>query len=705
MIHHLPTPCPGSQCLALMLTFLGRPADARQLQRQFAPAGALDALSFVRAARELGCKARLVNATTKRFSKLPLPFVAVCADGSFAIVAKVEATHALVQHPGAPPSKVALADFAQVFSGKLILLRLAEDRHGPTSEFGLSWFIPALLRYKFLLAEVLGASMVLQLFALASPLFFQVIIDKVLAHGALATLDVLALGLLGIAVFDALLGIVRGYLLTHTTSRVDVELGAGLFKHLLALPVAYFQSRATGQTVARVRELENIRNFLTSSATTVVIDVLFASVFLVVMYLYSPLLTGIVAATFPCYLLLSLVITTPLRKRIEAKFQCGAANQAFLVESVAAISTIKSMAVEQQHRGRWESLLANYTKASFHAATTGLLGTHGVQLVSKVGSVIILWLGAGLVVEGSLSIGQLIAFNMLAGQVSGPVLRLAQLWQDLQQFRISVARLGDVLNTPPERSPSAPLASLPRLQGDVRFSDVTFRYESDSCDVLSNLSIHIKAGEVIGIVGRSGSGKSTLTHLLQRLYTPQHGRVMVDGHDIAHVDVRWLRQQIGVVAQDNVLFSSTVRENIALVHPHAPLERVIAAATLAGAHDFISQLKEGYETRLEEGASNLSGGQRQRIAIARALLAEPKLLIMDEATSALDYESERIVRENMARMCRGRTVIVIAHRLSAVRTADRILVLNAGRIAEQGTHEQLLACGGAYAHLYQQQVA
>src|SRR5438552_12148253 len=547
------------------------------------------------------------------------------------------------------------------------------------------------------------ASFFLQLLGLVSPLFFQVVIDKVLVHRSLSTLDVLVLGLVTISVFETVLGILRTYPFAHTTNRIDVELGARLFRHLLALPMAYFQARRVGDSVARVRELENIRNFLTSSALTLAIDLLFTFVFLAVMFLYSPPLTWIVLGSFPFYIAISAAATPLFRRRLDEKFRRGAENQAFLVESVTGVETLKAMAVEPQMQRRWEEQLAGYVAASFRVISLGNTASQTVQLVSKLVTALTLYFGARQVIEGSLSVGELVAFTMLAGRLTMPVLRLAQMWQDFHQARLSVQRLGDILNTAPEPSFNPARAALPAIRGDIAFEHVTFRYRIDGAEVLSDIGFQVPAGQIVGIVGASGSGKSTLAKLVQRLYIPESGRVFVDGVDLAMVDTAWLRRQIGVVLQDNVLFNRSVRDNIALADPAMQIERVIAAATLAGAHDFILELPEGYDTIVGERGSTLSGGQRQRIAIARALIADPRILIFDEATSALDYESERIIQHNMKEIAKGRTVIIIAHRLSTVRRCDRILTIERGRLIEDGSHDELVRTGGRYASLHRLQ--
>jgi subfamily B ATP-binding cassette protein HlyB/CyaB len=426
-------------------------------------------------------------------------------------------------------------------------------------------------------------------------------------------------------------------------------------------------------------------------------------VFLAVMWLYSPTLTLIVMAAIPCYVALSLFVTPMFRRRLDEKFQRGAENQAFLVESVTGIETLKALAVEPRMQRKWEEQLAGYVASAFRVTRLGNVGSQAAQLINKATILLCLYFGAKAVLQGELTVGALVAFNMLANQVHGPVLRLAQMWQEFQQVRISAERLGDILNNPAEPAHRLDKASPGRITGKVAFDHVTFRYRPDGQEVLADVVLEIPAGQMVGIVGPSGSGKSTLTKLVQRLYVPERGRVTVDGVDLSLVDPAWLRRQVGVVLQENVLFSGTVRENIALTDPGMPMERVVQAAKLAGAHDFILGLPEGYDAVIGERGNSLSGGQRQRIAIARALINDPRILIFDEATSALDYESERIIQDNMRSIAKGRTVLIIAHRLSTVRMADRIITVEGGRVVEDGTHDELLGRGGRYARLHQYQ--
>jgi subfamily B ATP-binding cassette protein HlyB/CyaB len=694
----------GAKALAFALQILGLPADPAQIAHQSGKRE-LDETDLLRAARRFPVKARAHRSSFERLVKTPLPALAGLKCGGWLVLGRVGEDQVLVLDPrSVRPEMFNRADFVENWSGRLILLTRRAALSDPARRFGIAWFAGAVKKYRAALGEVLVASFFLQLFGLMAPLFFQVVIDKVLVHRGVSTLEVLALGLGLLSVFDVVLGGLRTYLFAHTTNRIDVELGARLFHHLVALPMAYFQARRVGDTVARVRELETIRQFLTSSALTLVLDLFFATVFLGVLYIYSPMLTLIVGATLPLYVVLSLSVTPVFRARLNEKFKRYADNQAFLVETVAGVETVKSMALEPALQRRWEEQLAGYVTAAFRVVGLGAFATQTAILINKVLTVLILFFGAKLVIDNQLTVGELVAFNMIAAQLSAPVLRLAQLWQDFQQVRLSIDRLGDILNTTPEPGQRGQ-ASLPAIKGAIRFERVGFRYCIDGPPVLQDIWLDIPAGQILGIVGSSGSGKSTLAKLVQRLYVPETGRVLIDGIDLALADPAWVRRQIGVVLQENVLFNRSARENIALADPSMSMERVIHAAQLAGAHEFITGLPEGYDTMIGERGASLSGGQRQRIAIARALAVNPRVLIFDEATSALDYESEAAIQANMRRICQNRTVILIAHRLTTLRYASRIVTIEAGHIVEDGAPDALLRAGGRYAQLWRLQSA
>ena len=695
----------GLAALVSLLRLQGVAAEPAQLHHQLGLAGKpVGVVEMLRCARQLGLKARSLSTRWARLARTPLPGIAELRDGSFLLVGKATADKVLVHVPGASQAEVMTQQqFEGAWTGRLVLMMRRARLGDVARRFDIGWFAGALNKYRGLLGEVLLASFFLQLFALLTPLFFQVVIDKVLVHRSLTTLEVVMVAIVGFAVAETLLGIMRTYLFAHTTNRVDVELGARLFRHLMALPLSYFQSRRVGDSVARVRELENIRVFLTSSALTLVLDLFFTLVFVGVMFFYSPLLSWIVIAAFPFYIGISIGVAPLFRRRLDEKFRRGAENQAFLVENVAGVETVKAMAAEPQMQRRWEDQLASYVSASFRVLSLGNTTSESVQLIAKLVNAAVLFFGAKLAIEGSMTIGELVAFTMIAGRVSAPVLRLAQIWQDFHQTRLSVERLGDILNTPTEPAYAPGRAALPDLEGNIVFDHVNFRYRPDGQRVLEDVSFSLAAGQVVGIVGLSGSGKSTIAKLIQRLYVPESGRVLVDGMDLAMADPAWLRRQIGVVLQENVLFNGTIRDNIALADPAMALARVVGAAKLAGAHDFILRLPEGYDTVVGERGSTLSGGQRQRVAIARALVGDPRILIFDEATSALDYESERIVQENMRQIAHGRTVVIIAHRLSTLRIADRVLTIDEGRLVEDGTHDELMRAPGRYAALHKLQ--
>jgi ATP-binding cassette, subfamily B, bacterial HlyB/CyaB len=698
----------GLQALVLVAARHRVAADPSQLAHDMALGDRTSTPDeLVRAARNIGLKARVAwGVSGKRMRTLPMPAIIGLADGGYAVLAAAQqdGTFRIITLPNPAAVEWTAAELEARATGTIVQLARSKRLAGTEPEkFGFSWFVPSLYRYRRSLFHVFAASLFLQLFGLITPLFFQVVIDKVLLHKGYSTLLAIAAGLALAGLFEVILQYLRTYALTHTTSRIDVELGARLFDHLLRLPISYFERRPTGQTVARVHEIENIRDFLTGHGISSVLDLMFTVVFIAVLFMYSQQLTLIVLLSIPCYIVIATVIRPILRERIKKRFEAGAASQQFLVESIFGIQTLKASAVEPMLRNQWEERLAAYVGTSFQAVMLGTLGQNVIQYIDKMTTVLVLFLGAQAVINGELTVGGLIAFNMIMHQVTAPVLRLSQLWQDFQQVQISVERLGDILDTPPESRRLAS-ANLPPARGEIHIANVTFRYEPGGREILNGVDLKIPAGQVVGIVGASGSGKSTLTKLIQQLYRPERGQVLVDGVDISQVDTAWLRRQIGVVLQENTLFDRSIHENIALSNPALARAQVIAAARLAGADEFISRMPLGYDTHIVERGANLSGGQRQRIAIARALVSRPRILILDEATSALDYESERIIQTNMKSIVRSRTVIIIAHRLAAVRGCDRIIAMQEGRIVEDGTHQELLTRpGSVYGRLWRMQ--
>ncbi len=684
----------GVLSLCAVASYFRIAADPGYIRHQLAlPPGESSVEDVLRAARFIGLKARASRKLdAKRLKTLPHPTIFRLKTGSYVIFGGLApADHFRLFDPTTNTDRMLTAEaiLAEV-EPVAILVATRLGGVGSTPEnFGFYWFASVIWRYRRPIGHVLLASFLVQIFALVAPLFFQVVIDKVLAHRSYSTLFVIVAGLVLIGIFDVTIQFLRSYALNHTTSRIDVELGQQLFAHLMRLPLSYFETRPAGQTVARMRELETIRQFLTGQGIFSLLDLFFAIVFIAVLFAYSWKLALIVVMTIPLYLLVVVLISPPLKQKTNEKFNRASLSQQFLVESVVGIQTIKASAIEPMVRAEWEDRLAANVRTGFEASVIGATGQAGIQLIDKLARALLLLFGAKAVIDGDMTVGSLVAFNMIAGQVSQPILRLSQLGQDFQQIQIAVARVGDILNAAPEPSSQA-MGSLPPPRGAISIKNVSFRYRPDGNDILRNISLDIAPGEVIGIVGPSGSGKSSLTKLVQRLYLPHDGQILVDGVDIAHADAAWLRRHVGVVLQENLLFNRTIHENIALGNPALPRPHVINLARLAGADEFIRKLPMGYDTPVQERGTNFSGGQRQRIAIARALATNPRILILDEATSALDYESERIVQANMREIIKGRTVLVIAHRLAAVRHCNRIVSIVDGRIVEIGTHDELL---------------
>lgn len=696
---------PGLYSFINIAHFHNIPADPEQIKHTLAVSkDGMSELDILRAAKEFKLKTKAPDVDYSTLPKLPLPAIVGFKKEKYAILAKIEGDKLLVLLPdGQPPVILSESDFKKKWTGRIILFtqRFWKDSD---RKFDIKWFIPTIIKYKKPLLEVLTAAFVLQILGIFAPILTQVVIDKALSHQSVSTLDVIAFGLVAIALFEAMMGIARNYIFTHTTSRIDVILSSRLFRHLFSLPLRYFETRRVGDTTARVMELEKVRQFLTGTPMTTLIDVSFMFVYIIVMFIYSPALTWVVLASLPFFALLSGIITPILRNRLDEKFDTGAESQSYLVESITGAQTIKSFALEPELQKNWEGRLSSYVKASYKTSIlSGNAGALG-QLIQKVADIAILWFGAHFVMSGDLTVGALIAFRMLSGRVSGPVLRLVQSWQDFQQTGISIKRLGDIFNSKSEPTMDPSKSRLPAIKGDIRFEKVRFRYRPDAAEVIRDVSFGIRPGTVVGVVGRSGSGKSTISKLIQRLYVPEAGKILIDGVDIAMTDPAWLRRQVGVVLQENFLFNASIRENIAVHMPTASMDDVVRVAQTAGAHEFILELPEGYDTIVGEKGEGLSGGQKQRIAIARALLHNPKILIFDEATSALDYESENIIQKNLKLITRGRTVIIIAHRLSTLKDADKIMTIDRGQLIEYGNPTELLKKKGLYTYLHQQQL-
>lgn len=635
------------------------------------------------------------NLNFKKINKIKTPVILFDNQGSPFILAKTNENKCLVQRPNKEtPEVISYDELKENWNKKSLKINQKQAR------FDITWFIPEFLQHKRVLSEIFLFSFVLQILALISPLFFQVVMDKVLVHQAWSTLDVLVFGLLVAGVIEVVLRALREYQYAHTANRIDIQLGLKLVKHLFGLPLMFFKSRQIGAIVTRVRELDTIREFLTGSMFTLSIELLFMFVFIYVMSLLSSILTWLFIATIPFYIVLAWWLTPRMQGAIEKQFSHAAANTSFLTETVAGSETLKSLAVEPRFIRRWDEQTNKMVATGYDVQQLNNRSNHLVQLLQKVTSVAILWLGATEVLSLEMTIGQLIAFNMMTNHIAQPLARMVELWGQFIQTRVAIEKLGDMLNLPVEQHTGSDNVT---IYGAISFKNILFRYQPDIPPTINNLSLEIRAGETLGIVGTSGSGKSTLARLLLRLYSPEQGSITIDGIPLNQINVQQLRQQVGVVLQENFLFNKSVSENIAQSKPEASLEEIIAAAKLSGAHEFILKLPMGYDTVLAEGGQSLSGGQRQRLAIARTLLSDPKILILDEATSALDDESQALIQANMANIAQGRTVITIAHRLSTVRDCDRIIVLHQGNIVEQGSHQELLTFGKQYKQLWQLQ--
>ena len=675
----------------------------RALVQQLQRSGTIS-LQFCGAIAELmGLTAQLATIPATAIDRVQTPILIGWQD-SFAILYKATAKELVIAIPEQGIRRMKPESFADLWEEEGEILLLQPTKETPKRKFGLHWFIPSVIKYRRVLIEVLIASFAVQLFGLANPLLTQTIIDKVIVQNSADTLNILGSLLVGMALIEAIITALRTNLFVDTTNRIDMALGSEVIDHLLRLPLRYFEKRPVGELSTRIGELENIRQFLTGTALTVVLDAVFSVVYIAVMIWYSPLLTAVALATVPLFALLTLIVSPIIRQQTRTKAERNAETQSYLVEVMSGIQTVKAQSLELRSRWTWQNFYSRYVAAGFKTVVTSTIAGGVSNFLNQLSSLLLLWVGAALVLKGQLTLGQLIAFRIIAGYVTSPLLRLIQLWQNFQETALSLERLSDILDTPQEIDQGdRHNIPMPAILGAVKYDNVCFRFEKSPSRQLNNITLDLEAGKFIGVVGQSGAGKSTLTKVINRLYDLEEGRILIDGYDIHKVELYSLRQQIGTVLQDTMLFDTTVQENIALTNPDATPDEIIRAAEIAFAHEFIMSLPQGYNTRVGERGSALSGGQRQRIAIARTVLQNPNLLILDEATSALDYHSERQVCDNLMQAFRGRTVFFITHRLPSIRNADVILMMDKGAIAEMGTHDELMELRGQYFCLYNQQ--
>jgi len=696
-------------CFQMLAQHLGMPFRRDVLRRalvnNFQRTGSISIQLCGALAELMGLTSQLVNVPAVAISKLPTPVLIPWQD-TYAILYKATEKELVLAIPEQGIVRKKPADFAETWGEEGQVLLLQPTKETPQKRFGLSWFLPAIKKHRTVLIEVFIASLFVQLLGLANPLITQVIIDKVIIQNGINTLNVLGFLLIVMAVVEGIITWLRTNLFVDTTNRIDLSLGSEVIDHLLRLPLRYFEKRPVGEISSRINELENIRSFLTGTALTVVLDAIFSVIYIVVMIFYSWLLTIVALATVPLFALITFIFAPIIRSQTRTKAERNADTQSYLVEVVSGIQTVKAQNIELNSRWQWQSRYGKYISASFENVLTSNTASSLSNFLNKLSSLLLLWVGAYLVLQQKLTLGQLIAFRIIAGYVTSPLLRLIQLWQNFQETALSLERLADILDTPQETEIAGRNnIPMPAVIGAVQYESVTFSFAKSPNPQLNNVHLCIEAGMFVGVVGESGAGKSTLTKLLPRLYELDSGRIKIDGYDINKVELYSLRQQIGMVLQDTLLFDTTVQENIALTMPDATPEEIVEAAKIACAHDFIMNLPLGYETRVGERGSSLSGGQRQRIAIARTVLQNPPLLILDEATSALDYATERQVCLNLAQVFKGRTVFFITHRLGTIQNADVILMMSQGQIAEKGTHAELMDLTGLYYCLYQQQSA
>ncbi len=696
-------------CFKMLCKYLQVPFRAdvvsRLLKNQMNSTGSIPLQLCGAIAEMLGINSQMAKIPADSISKLQAPLMIAWQD-SFAIVYEITPKQLILGTPESGLRRFKPEAFAETWGETGEVLLLQRNNTSPKEKFGIRWFIPAIQKHKRVLIEVLVASLFVQLFGLANPLLTQLIIDKVIGNNSVTTLNTFGSLLIILAIVEGILTTLRTNLFVDTTNRIDLSLGSEIIDHLFRLPLKYYEKRPVGELATRINELENIRQFLTGTALTVVMDAIFSVVYIAVMLAYSWLLTIIALVTLPAFALLTWIVSPLMRVQLRTKAERNAESQSYLVEVMGGIQTIKAQNIELRSRWQWQTKYARYVSAGFKTALTSTTASSISGFLNKLSGLLLLWVGTYLVLDKKLTLGELIAFRIIAGYTTQPLLRLVQLWQNFQETALSLERLSDILDTPQEVDENnINNITMPPIEGHVKIENLTFSFPGTTVNQLHNLNAEFQAGQFVGIVGLSGSGKSTLMKLIPRLYEINSGRITIDKYDITKTELYSYRQQIGMVLQDTLLFSGTIQENIALTNPDATSEDVVAAAKIAAAHEFIMELPNGYNTKVGERGSALSGGQRQRVAIARTVLQQPRMLILDEATSALDYDSERQVCFNLAETFKRQTVFFITHRLSAIKSADVIVMMDKGSIVEQGTHDELMALQGRYYCLYQQQEA
>lgn len=676
----------------------------RLIENQFRRKSEVSLELIAKLCEVLGLKSQIAAVDSKNITSIECPVI-LLLDETPVVLHAFTLNQAVIAHPNRGLVRIQLDELKSSLGERFRFVLPRRIGSTPTSRFGWSWFTPLINKYKKSLILVFISSLLAQLFGLAIPLLIQQIIDKVLSQGNISSLNVLGSVMVVLALFQGILMVLRTYVFVDTTDRMDLTLGSAVIDRLLSLPLPFFEKRQVGELSQRLGELNNIRSFLTGTALVSVLNIIFASLYLVVMIIYSPLLTAVALSTLPLYLLLIFGVAPIYKFLIRKRAVAQAKTQSHLIEILGGIQTVKAQHFELTARWKWQDRYREFVDNGFKSVALGSAAGEIGKFLNQVSSLLVLWIGMYLVLQGELTLGMLIAFRIISGNVTGPLTQLSGLYQGFQKVQISMERVADIVDQNPELSKADELSQipLPTIKGNIRFENVNFRFGERGPYQVDDVSVTIDQGQFVGVVGQSGSGKSTLMKLLPRLYDPDGGRIFIDDYDISKVNLSSLRRQIGIVPQDSLLFEGTIAENIALNDSEATTDSIIEAAKLACAHDFIMGLGQGYATPLAERGSNLSGGQRQRIAIARTILSNPQLLVMDEATSALDYNTERELCLNLQKWAAGKTVLFITHRLSSIRNSDQILVMHDAHLVETGTHEELINLNQRYAALYRQQ--